>query len=170
MDIGACHSTESTNLPRMSLIPRDTPSIAEQMQVLWSGEDVAVWSLRYLGLPPQWRDTDVEGNTERCQHAVNRLFTLTRADVDASLAAKGLPPEKLTHYHTEPGSRDGTYFIASGSTWEIYFQEREGKWAGAVFDDLAEARKLLVNMWLPPWLTHLRTSCRVKNGRSIESL
>jgi hypothetical protein len=145
-------------------------SIAEQMQVLQSGVDVATWSLERLGLPPEWRDTNEPGNDERCQDAVNQLFTLTRADIETHLAAQGLQPEKLPHYHTEPGSRDGSYFIAQGKTWELYFQEREGKWASAVFDDLTEARKLLVNVWLPIWLERLRVSCRTKNGKVIKEL
>lgn len=145
-------------------------SVAEQMQVLQSREDVATWSLARLGLPPEWRDTNEPGNTERCQEAVNRLFTLTRADIETSLAAQGLQPENLPPYHTTPGSRDGSYFIAQGKTWELYFQEREGKWASAVFDDLTEARKLLLNVWLPIWLEHLRVPCRTKSGKVITDL
>lgn len=145
-------------------------SIAEQMRVLQSKADVATWSLKHLGLPPEWRDTNEPGNTERCQEAVNRLFTLTRADIEASLSAQGLQPENLPPYHTQPGSRDGSYFIAQGKTWELYFQEREGKWASAVFDDLTEARKLLLNVWLPIWLEHLRVPCRTKSGKVITEL
>ena len=145
-------------------------SVAEQMKVLQSGADVATFALEHLRQPPEWRDTNEDGNIERCQDAVNRVFTLTRADVEASLAAQGLPPEKLPYYYTEPGSRDGSYFIAQGKTWELYFQEREGKWAGAVFDDLTEARKLLINVWLPIWLKHLHVPCRTKNGKVIEQL
>ncbi len=145
-------------------------SVAEQMQVLQSREDVATWSLARLGLPPEWRDTNEPGNTERCEGAVSRLFTLTRADVEASLASQGLQPENLPPYHTQPGSRDGSYFIAQGKTWELYFQERESKWASAVFDDLTEARKLLLNVWLPIWLEHLRVPCRTKSGKVITEL
>lgn len=145
-------------------------SIAQQMQVLQSREDVATWSLQHLGLPSEWRDTNESGNTERCQEAVNQLFTLTRTDIEASLAAQGLQPEKLPPFHTQPDSRDGSYFIAQGKTWELYYQEREGKWASAVFHDLAEARKLLLNVWLPVWLEHLRVPCRTKDGKVITNL
>lgn len=145
-------------------------SIAEQMQVLQSDADVALWSLERLGLPEEWRDTNEPGNAQRCQDAVNQLFTLTRPDIEASLAAQGLQPEQLPHYHTEPGSRDGTYFIRQGKTWELYFQEREGKWASAVFDDLDEARKLLINLWIPVWLDHLRVPCRTQSGKVIRDL
>jgi hypothetical protein len=145
-------------------------SIAEQMQVLQSREDVATWSLQHLGLPPEWRDTNEPDNTERCQEAVNQLFTLTRTDIEASLAAQGLQPENLPLFHTKPGSRDGSYFIAQGKTWELYYQEREGKWASAVFHDLAEARKLLLNVWLPVWLEHLHVPCLTKSGKVITTL
>ncbi len=145
--------------------------ISEQMKVLLSREDIATWSLAHLGLPPQWRDTNEEGNTERCQEAVNRLFTLTRADIEASLAAQGLQAEDLPPTLTKPGSRDGSYFIANGKgEWEYYFQERECRWPSATFDDLGEARKLLLNEWIPIWLNHLRVPCRTKCGEVITSL
>lgn len=146
-------------------------SIAEQMKVLQSCEDVATWSLAHLGLPSEWRDTNEEGNTERCQEAVNRLFTLTRADIEASLAAQGLQPEDLPSTRTEKDSHDGSYFIAHGKKeWEFYFQERGFPWAAATFNDLAEARKLVLNTWIPIWLEHLRVPCRTKTGQMIESL
>lgn len=149
-----------------------TPSltIAEQMKVLQSDADIATWSLQHLGLPSEWRDTNEPGNTERCQDAVNQLFTLTRTDIEASLAAQGIQPEALPPIRTETDSHDGTYFIAKGKTWELYFQEREGKWASAVFDDLTEARKLLINYFIPVWLEHLRVPCRTKTGKMITEL
>ncbi len=146
-------------------------SIAEQMKVLQSREDVATWSLTQLGLPSEWRDTNEEGNTERCQEAVNKVFTLTRADIEASLAAQGLQPEDLPPTQTEKGSHDGSYFISNGKgEWEFYFQEREQPWARAVFNDLTEARKLLLNTWIPIWLEHLRVPCKTKTGKKIDSL
>ncbi|WP_395747277.1 hypothetical protein [Prosthecobacter sp.] len=146
-------------------------SIAEQMKVLQSREDIATWSLAHLGLPSAWRDTNEEGNTGHCQNAVNQLFTLTRADIEASLAAQGLQPEDLPPTLTKPGSRDGSYFITKGKTqWEYYFQERECRWPSATFTDLGEARKLLLNEWIPIWLDHLRVPCRTKDGKVIESL
>ena len=149
----------------------DTLTVAEQMKVLQSREDVATWSLAHLGLPEEWRDTNEEGNTKRCQQAVNKLFTLTRADIEASLAAQGLQPEKLPPTQLEKGSRDGSYFISNGKgEWEYYFQEREGRYASATFNDLGEARKLLLNEWIPIWLQHLRVPCQTKTGKKIESL
>lgn len=145
-------------------------SIAEQMRVLQSKADVATWALEHLGLPSEWRDTNVPGNTERCQEAVNRLFTLTRADIEASLAAQGLQPENLPQVRTEVDSRDGSYFIAKGRCWEFYFQERGYPWAGVTFDDLAEARKFLINHFIPIWLEHLRVPCRTKGGKIIREL
>jgi hypothetical protein len=146
-------------------------SIAEQMKVLQSREDVATWALAHLGLPPEWRDTNEEGNTARCQEAVNRVFTLTRKDIEDSLAAQGLQPENLPPTQTKPGSRDGSYFISNGKgEWEYYFQEREGRWASATFNDLEEARKFLLNEWIPVWLEHLRIPCRTKSGKMIETL
>ncbi|WP_395738456.1 hypothetical protein [Prosthecobacter sp.] len=151
--------------------PAESLSIAEQMKVLQSEDDVATWSLARLGMPREWRDTNEEGNTERCQEAVNRLFTLTRADIEASLVAQGLQPENLPPTHTQPGSRDGSYFIAKGKNeWEYYFQERECRWPSATFNDLAEARKLLLNQWIPIWLEHLRVPCGTKEGKVIETL
>lgn len=148
-----------------------TLSIAEQMQVLQSRDDVATWALARLGLPPEWRDTNEPGNTERCQDAVNRLFTLTRADIESSLAAQGFQPEDLPPVRTEVDSRDGSYFIAKGGgEWEFYYQERGFPWAGVTFDDLTEARKLLLNDFIPIWLSHLRVPCRTKDGRTIDSL
>lgn len=146
-------------------------STAEQMQVLQSNADVATWSLQHLGLPSEWRDTNEPGNTERCQDAVNRVFTLTRADIEASLAAQGLEPEQLPPVRTEKDSHDGTYFIAKpGGTWDYYYQERGFPWAGVTFNDLGEARKFLLNDFIPIWLEHLRVPCRTKDGRMIESL
>lgn len=145
-------------------------SVAEQIQVLQSGVDVATWSLQHLGLPSEWRDTNESGNIERCQEAVSRLFTLTRADIEAGLAAQGIEPENLPLYQTEPGSRDGSYFIAEKGGWHFYFQERGFPWAEARFDELAEARKLLLNTWIPIWLEHLHVPCRTRDGKQIVSL
>ena len=146
-------------------------SIAEQMKVLQSREDVATWALAHLGLPPEWRDTNEEGNTERCQEAVNRVFTLTRKDIEASLAAQGLQPEKLPPVSTEVGARDGSYFISKRrGEWEFYYQERGFPWAGTTFDDLAEARKFLINYFIPVWLDHLHVPCRTKDGKMIKEL
>lgn len=145
--------------------------VAEQMKVLRSSADIATFALQHLGLPPEWRNTNEPGNTERCQDAVNRIFTLTRADIEASLAAQGVLPESLPPVRTEKGSRDGTYFIpTSRGGWEYYFQEREQPWARVVFDDLGEARKFLINEFIPIWLERLRIPCRAQDGRMIESL
>ena len=89
-------------------------SLAEQIQVIHSRQDIAAWSLARLGLPAEWRDTNEPGNTARCQQAVDRLFTLTRAELEASLAAQNLVPEQLPHVETTRGSHDGAYFIALG--------------------------------------------------------
>lgn len=146
-------------------------TLAEQMQVLQSDADVATWSLARLGLPSEWRDTNEPGHEERCQDAVNRLFNLTRAEIEASLAAQGIQPENLPPVRTERDSHDGSYFIAKpGGEWEYYYQERGFPWTSAAFDDLAEARKLLLNEWIPIWLEHLRVPCRTKAGQMIESL
>lgn len=145
-------------------------SIAEQIQVLQSEADIATWSLKRLGLPDAWRDTNEPGNTERCQEAVDKLFTLTRADVEASLAAQGVPPEKAAGFETEPGSRDGHYFIQKGEVWVAYYQERGYPNFGAEFDDLEEARKLLLNHFIPIWLERLRVECRTKDGKKIETM
>lgn len=146
-------------------------TIAAQMKVLQSHEDVATWALAHLGLPPEWRDTNVEGNTERCQDAVNRVFTLTRKDIEDSLAAQGLQPENLPPVSTEAGSRDGSYFISKRrGEWEFYYQERGYPWAGTAFDDLAEARKFLINHFIPVWLDHLHVPCRTKEGKMIRAL
>lgn len=146
-------------------------SIPEQMKVLQSREDVATWALAHLGLPQEWRDTNEEGNTERCQEAVNRVFTLTRADIEASLDAQGLQPEDLPPVCTQEGSRDGTYFIFNHpGEWEFYYQERGFPWAGTTFDDLAEARKFLINCFIPVWLNHLHVPCRTKDGKMIKEL
>lgn len=142
-------------------------TINEQIEVLRSGADIATWALDRLGLPPEWRDTNETGNTERCRDAVNALFTLSRAELDASLAEQGLLPEHLGYVRLEPDSRDGHYFLARGDLWETYFQERGGRWVEAVFDDLGEARKFLLNLWLPVWLGHLRVPCRDRNGKRI---
>jgi len=146
-------------------------SLAEQMRVLQSGEDVATFALAHLGLPSEWRDTNETGNVERCQEAVDRVFTLTRADIEASLSAQGVQPEELPPVRTTVGSHDGTYFIAkSPGTWDYYYQERGAPWTGVKFGDLTEARKFLINEFLPVWLERLRIPCRTKDGRSISSL
>ena len=99
-------------------------SVADQMKVLQSHEDVATWSLAHLGLPPEWRDTNEEGNTECCQDAVNWVFTLTCADIEVNFVAQGLQPETLPHVSTE-GSHDGSYFVSKcEGEWEFYHQER----------------------------------------------
>jgi hypothetical protein len=102
---------------------------------------------------------------------VNRLFTITREEIEASLAAEGLQPEDLPPVRTKPDSRDGSYFIAKGGgVWEFYFQERGYPWAGVTFDDLTEARKLLINHFIPVWLSHLHIPCRTKSGKKITTL
>ena len=146
-------------------------TIAEQMKVLQSREDVATRSLAHLGLPPEWRDTNEDGNTERCQEAVDRVFTLTRTDIEASLAAQGLQPENLPPVSTEVGGRDGSYFISKRrGEWEFYYQERGCPWVSATFNDLAEARKFLINFFIPGWLNHLHVDCRAKDGKIIKEL
>ncbi len=145
-------------------------SIAEQMQVLQSGVDIATWSLEKLGLPEAWRETNEPGNTERCQQAVDKLFTLTRGDIEASLAAQGLQPEDLPRFETQEGGSDGHYFIAKKGGWHFYWQERGYPNFNAVFDELAEARKLLLNEFLPVWLWRLSVPCRTKQGKMIERI
>ena len=145
-------------------------SIPEQIQVLLSGVDIATWSLEKLRLPDAWRDTNEPGNTGRCQEAVDKLFTLTRADVEASLEAQGVPPEKAAQFATEPGSRDGHYFIQKDTVWTAYYQERGYPSFGVEFDDLGEARKLLLNHFIPTWLERLRVKCRTKGGRKVETV
>lgn len=148
----------------------DAPSIAEQVQVLLSCEDVATWSLQLLGLPMEWRDTNEPGNTERCQQAVDQCFTLTRRDLEDSLAAQRRVPESLPFVRTRADSRDGWYFLPHGRDWEFFYQERGGAMAGELFDDLAEARKLLINHLIPIWLEHLWVPCRTKGGKRIEQV
>lgn len=151
--------------------PPQLLSIPEQMRALQSGGDVASFALAHLGLPAEWRDTNETGNDVRCQDAVDRVFTLTRADIEASFAAQGVQPEELPPVRTKVDSHDGTYFIAkSKGTWDYYYQERGAPWAGVAFGDLAEARKFLINEFLPVWLERLRVPCRTKDGRSIRSL
>lgn len=144
--------------------------VSEQFQILRSGVDVATWSLERLDLPPEWRDTNEPGNTERCQEVVDLLFTLTRAEIESELAAQSLLPEELGQVFLEPGSRDGHYFVARGDVWEIYFQEREGRWVEAIFDDLVEARRFLLNLWLPVWLDHLLVGARTRDGKWVTRL
>lgn len=145
-------------------------SVAEQIQVIHSRQDIATWSLASLGLPPEWRDTNEPGNTGRCQEAVDRIFTLTRADIEAELASRGLVPEQLPHVSTKPDSHDGAYFIAKRGAWEYYYQERGMPWRGAIFDDLDEARKLLLNDYLPTWLRRLHVPARTRDGQIITKI
>lgn len=137
------------------------------MEVLLSRTDIATWSLKRLDLPPEWRDTTVPENITRCQEAVDRLFTLTRAEIEEWLTVNDLSPEDLPGVRTEKASRDGTYFIADDGVWEYYFQERGHPWAGVTFGDLAEARKLLINEFLPIWLSRLDLPCQTKEGKRI---
>lgn len=146
------------------------PSIAEQIRLLFAHEDIATWSLRHLGLPAEWRDVNEPGNDVRCQEAVNQVFTLTRADLETHLAKQGILPEKLPHYETTPGSRDGWYFIAGKGEWQFYYQERGFANFGISVADLSEARKLLINHFLPIWLEHLWIPCLTKSGKSITIL
>lgn len=145
-------------------------SVAVQMEVLLSRADVATWSLNRLGLPPEWRDTNVPGNTERCREAVDRLFTLTRSELEGWLAENLLLPEQLPGVRTAKDSKDGTYFIAEKNSWVYYYQERGAPWAGVTFDSLAEARVLLINEFLPAWLSRLDRPCRTREGRMITRL
>ncbi|MGV3659613.1 MAG: hypothetical protein ACO1TE_05500 [Prosthecobacter sp.] len=145
-------------------------SISEQIKVLQSGADIATWSLKKLGLPDEWRDTNEPGNTERCQEAVDKLFTLSREDLVKGLAAQGLQPEDLSPFNTKPGSQDGHYFIAKKGEWHFYWQERGYPNFEARFDDLEEARKLLLNEFIPIWLERLRVSCRTKGGKKIKGI
>lgn len=164
----ACAGRSRTNHGSMHTKP--PPSVAEQMRVLCSGEDVARYALQHLGLHAEWRDTNEPGNTERCQEAVNQVFTLTRADVEAGLAAQGLQPENLSRFYTKKDSRDGWYFIPKKGGWDFYWQERGYPNFLVSFDDLAEARKLLINEFIPVWLEHLHVPCRAKDGRTLTRL
>jgi len=145
-------------------------SIHEQIQVIHSRQDIATWSLARLGLPPEWRDTNEPGNTERCHEAVDRIFTLTRTDIEAELASQGVVPEQLPHVATKLASQDGAYFIAGPGTWEYFCQERGMRWCEAIFDDLNEARKLLLNDYLPIWLSRLHVPARTSDGRYLTQL
>ena len=145
-------------------------SIEEQIQVIHSRQDIAAWALARFGLPAEWRDTNEPGNTGRCHDAVDRLFTLTREDIESSLAAQGLAPEQLPHVGTKPDSHDGAYFIAKHGGWEYYYQERGMRWREVVFDDLAEARKLLLNDYLPTWLRRLHVPARTEDGQLITTM
>lgn len=142
-------------------------TLSEQIDVLRSGVDLATWSLERLGLPSEWRDTNAPGNTERCHDAVDRLFTLTRGEVESGLAALGVNPEDLGHVRLVADARDGHYFISKDGAWEIYYQERGGRWIEVIFSDLVEARQFLLNLWLPVWLHRLRVPCRLRNGKSV---
>lgn len=145
----------------------EPPTLSGQVGILRSGVDIATWSLERLGLPASWRDTNVPGNAAHCQEAVDRLFTLRRADLEAELVSLGLVPEQLGHVHLQAGSRDGLYFIIRGNILEIYLQEREGRWAEALFSELDEARKFLLNLWLPVWLKRLRVPCLRRDGKTV---
>lgn len=142
-------------------------SIAEQMDVLRSNADVATFALDHLGLPAAWRDTNQPENTARCQDAVNRVFSLTRADIEAALDARGPLPEQLPYLHTTAGSRDGWYLIPREGEWDYYWQERGFPNFLWTFNDSAELRKLLINVFIPVWLKHLCLPCRTKQGETL---
>lgn len=150
--------------------PTPALSVAAQMEVLLSRVDIASWSLARLGLPEEWRNTNLPGNTKHCQDAVDRTFTLTRSELENWLAANALGPEQLPGIRTEKGSRDGTYFIAEENTWNYYFQERGYPFAGVTFDNLTEAHTLLINEFLPIWLSHLDLPCRTRDGKVMTRL
>lgn len=139
-------------------------SIAEQIALLHAETDVATFALQHLGLPGEWRDTSQPGNTERCQDAVDQVFTLTRADIEAHLAAEGLAPEPFAHVQTKAGSRDAWYLIEREGEWDFYWQERGFPNFLWTFDDLAEARKAVINHLIPVWLERLHVPCRTKDG------
>jgi hypothetical protein len=141
--------------------------LSEQIDVLRSRADVATWALARLGHPPEWRDTNQPGNRERCREAVDGLFNLTRAELEAGLVGLGLDPDDLGHVHLEEGSRDGLYCLSRGEIREVYYQERGGRWIEAVFSDRGEARKFLLNLWLPSWLDRLCVPCRTSGGDEI---
>ncbi len=141
--------------------------IAEQFEVLRSRADPATWSLGRLGWPAEWRDANRPGNRERCRGAVDRLFTLTRAELEAELAARALQPSDLGHVHLAEGSRDGQYCLLRGGIVEVYVQERGARWAEAFFSDRGEADRFLLNVWLPVWLDRLCLPCRTSDGSEI---
>jgi len=141
-----------------------------QMEVLLSRTDVATWSLERLGLPLEWRDTNVPVNLERCRAAVDQVFTLTRAEFESWLTENDLSPEQLPGVLTEKDSSDGAYFIAGQGRWEYYFQERGFPGPGVTFDSLAEARTLLLNEFLPIWLSRLDLPCRTREGKVMTRL
>lgn len=145
-------------------------SVAAQMEVLMSRTDIATWSLARLGLPEEWRNTNLPGNTERCQDAVDHTFPLTRSELEGWLAENALSPEQLPGIRTEKGSRDGTYFIAGENAWDYYLQERGYPYAGVTFDNLTEAHRLLINEFLPIWLSHLDLPCRTREGKVMTRL
>ena len=140
------------------------------MEMLLSRTDVATWSLERLGLPLEWRDTNVPVNLERCRAAVDQVFTLTRAELESWLTENDLSPEQLPGVLTEKDSSDGAYFIAGKGRWEYYFQERGFPGPGVTFDSLAEARTLLINEFLPIWLSRLDLPCRTREGKVMTRL
>jgi hypothetical protein len=61
--------------------------------------------------------------------------------------------------------------IARGfGVWEFYHQEPGFPYVSATFNDLAEARKLLINYFIPVWLNHLYVDCLTKEGTMIRDL
>jgi hypothetical protein len=145
----------------------ETPPIPpdEQIQAVLFHEphqDIAWWSLKRLGLPESWRDTNVPGNAERCADAVKKAVTVTRADVDAYLEKNAVRPESWQR--TAPGSEDGSYLVQSPDGWRFYTQERGHAFFELLFPTLPEARKYLVNLRLGPWLQHLHVPCTTSQG------
>ena len=133
------------------------------MQVLLSDADVAAFALQHLGWPAECRDCTQPGNADRCQEAVDRVFTLTCEEVVAHLESACLPPGPGGRVRILADSRDGWYLIEREGEWDFYWQERGFPNFLWTFDDPAEARKAVINL-LPTWLKRLHLPCRTKDG------
>ncbi len=87
-----------------------------------------------------------EGYDPKERGSYARVFDVTRSEIDAHVAAHGLPEEvKLL---TQDSRRDGLYFLHAGDLWQLYTQERGCQYDEETFTDEHSARLGLTSLLL----------------------
>lgn len=121
----------------------------EQIRALLQVRALA-YAKRTLGVP------DMSGGSYR------EVFTVTRADIDAYVAAHGVPPGG---YDPDPRSRrDGLHFYREGGRRNLLVLERGIRVVEEAFDDDDAAQAALVDWLLKANLTGLDFSRQDRPG------
>lgn len=112
------------------------------------------WAVQQLGLPAdicQFRKTT---DIELVYAALHKAFTLTREDFEEYLVRHGIEPE-TQWVDTAPSGCDGPCLVKTDQGWQLYYQERGGRYEIVDFANLGDVRQHLINVRIGSWLKHL---------------